>query len=127
MRPGGSVGARALGVLLVVATGLLNFHLPHFLLESSTPLDAATRLLELVFLSNLLGAIAAAVGIARGARWGWSLGIVVAIASFLLYVAQETVGLPGLPQSWSEPSRILAVVIEAAFAVTARRHLIRRG
>jgi hypothetical protein len=116
-----------LGLLLVLATGLLNFHVPHFLLESSTSFDFAARLLELLFVVNLLGAIAAAVGIAGGARWGWLLGIVVAAVSFLLSLAQETVGLPGLPQSWSEPSRIVAVFIEVGLVITARRQLLSRG
>ena len=36
-------------------------------------------------------------------------------------MAQATVGLPGLPQAWLEPSRIVSVIVELAFVVTALR------
>lgn len=36
---------RVFAILFVVLVGLLNFHVPHFLLESSTRLDAAGYLL----------------------------------------------------------------------------------
>ena len=44
--------------------------------------------------------------------------------SFGLYLAQETVGLPGLPQNWWEPSRILSLVIDALFMVLARHQVV---
>jgi hypothetical protein len=67
----------------------------------------------------LLGALAAAAGIYRKRRWGWLLGIVIAGISAALYAAQETVGLPGLPRVWWEPSRIVSLIVEASFAVVA--------
>lgn len=115
-----SKGVTWAGVVLIALTGLLNFHVPHFLIESPKVSDPASPLLELVFLANLLGAVVAAVGIARHRRWGWLLGLLVAGVSFLLYVAQETVGLPGLPQMWLEPSRILALIVEGLFVVLTR-------
>jgi hypothetical protein len=109
-----------LGIVLIVLVGLLNFHLPHFLLESTTSFNAATYLLEFVFLLNLLGAVVAAVGIYRHLRWGWLLGLVIVGVSFVLYLAQETVGLPGLPKVWWEPSRIVSLIIEALFVVLVK-------
>jgi hypothetical protein len=44
--------AKPLGIVLIVIVGLLNFHIPHFLIESTTHFGPASRLLELVFLAN---------------------------------------------------------------------------
>ncbi len=54
-----STRGKALGIALIVIVGLLNFHLPHFLLERS-PAAGDTGYLEVVFLANLLGAVIAA-------------------------------------------------------------------
>ena len=112
--------AKTLGIVLIVLVGLLNFHLPHFLLETTTSFNEATYLLEFVFLVNLLGAVAAAVGIYRNLRWGWLLGIIIVGVSFVLYLTQETVGLPGLPKMWLEPSRIVSLIVEAFFVALVR-------
>lgn len=116
----GSRRVRWAGVVLIVLTGLLNFHVPHFLIESPKSSGPASDLLELVLLANLLGALIAAVGISLNLRWGWLVGVFVAVLSVVLYVAQETVGLPGLPKMWLEPSRILSLTVEALFVVLAR-------
>jgi len=113
-----STTAKALGVVLIVVVGLLNFHLPHFLLERATSAGDAVYL-EFVFLANLLGAVIATVAIWRNLRWGWLLGVMVVGLSFVLYLAQETVGLPGLPKNWWEPSRIVSLIVEALFIVVA--------
>jgi hypothetical protein len=63
------------------------------------------------------------VAIWRGTRWGWILGIVIASVAIGLYLAQQTVGLPGLPKNWVEPSRIVALVIQALFVALATRQL----
>jgi len=115
---------KTLGIVLIVIVGLLNFHLPHFFLESTTYFSYETYLLEFVFLVNLLGAVVAAVGIYRNLRWGWLLGIVIVGVSFVLYLAQETVGLPGLPKMWWEPSRIVSLIIGVLFVVLARYNQI---
>ena len=117
--------AKTLGIVLIVIVGLLNFHVPHFLIEPAASVGDGSSLLELVFLSNLLGALAAAVGIYRNGRWGWFLGMVMAGTSFTLYLAQETVGLPGLPKVWLEPSRIVSLVVEALFVHVAWYQVIR--
>ena len=72
----------------------------------------------------MLGAVVAAAGIALGVRWGWLLGILIVGVCIALYLAQETVGLPGLPQNWWEPSRIVALVLEAPFVVLARHQVV---
>lgn len=106
--------------MLIVVVGLLNFHPPHFLFQSGRSSgDTSSYVLEAVLLANLLAALVAALGIYRDLRWAWLAGIAVAGISALLYVAQETVGLPGLPKDWAEPSRIVALAIEALFVVVA--------
>jgi hypothetical protein len=121
-----STPVKTLGIVLIIAVGLLNFHIPHFLLEPAKYSGSASFLLESVFLINLIGAATAAVGIYRNQRWGWVLGIAIAVISALLYLAQETVGLPGLPQSWLEPSRIVSLFIEASYAVLAGYQIRQR-
>jgi hypothetical protein len=118
--------AKALGSVLIVLVGLLNFHLPHFVLERAPTAGDTVDGLELVFLANMLAAAVAAVAIWRNHRWGWVLGVAVVALSFALYLAQETAGLPGLPKNWWEPSRLVALVIEALFIVVARPQLISR-
>jgi hypothetical protein len=90
----------------------------------STYFGYATYLLELVLLVNLLGAVLAAVGIYHNLRWGWLLGVLIVGVSFVLYVAQETVGLPGLPKMWWEPSRTVSLIVEALFVVLVRYNQI---
>ena len=101
--------------MLIVFVGLLNFHVPHFLLEASTRLDVAAYALALGLSGLVLGALVAVAGIWQDARWGWQLGIVVAGTAIALYVAQETVGLPGLPRAWLEPSRLVALGLDLGF------------
>ena len=118
-----STRGKALGIALIVIVGLLNFHVPHFLLERS-PAAGDTGYLEVVFLANLLGAVIAALAMWRNRRWGWLLGVMVVGLSFVLYLAQETIGLPGLPGNWWEPSRIVALILEALFVLLARSQIV---
>jgi hypothetical protein len=46
------------------------------------------------------------------------------VLSFALHVGQETVGLPGLPKNWLEPSRIVSLIIEALFTLVAANQLV---
>jgi hypothetical protein len=48
------------------------------------------------------------------------VGVVIACGCVLLYVVQETVGLPGLPKTWWEPSRIASLTVETFFLILAR-------
>lgn len=116
---------KASGIVLIIVVGLLNFHIPHFLVQSPAS-DLASGMLELVFLVNVFGAVVAAVAIYRDLRWAWFIGLAVVGASVLLYLLQETVGLPGLPKAWLEPSRIVSLLVEAVFAVLAVSQLVGR-
>jgi hypothetical protein len=118
---------KTLGMLLIVVVGLLNFHIPHFFLESRSNLGVAENFLELVLLANVIASIIAAIGIYRSRRWGWLVGIVSCAFSALLWLMQETVGLPGLPQQWLEPSRLVSLIFDACFAVMAWRQLRRNA
>src|SRR5215212_2691247 len=71
----------------------------------------------LLYLLNFFGALAAAVGIYRGNRWGWALGFLVAGGAFAGYVISRTVGLPGLPvkTEWLEPLGVLSLLVEGLF------------
>ena len=122
---GASGRVKTLGIVLIVVTGLLTFHPPHVLLEGRHPSNAAASLLEIGLAVNLVAALVAAVAIWRGTRWGWILGIVIASVAIGLYLAQQTVGLPGLPKNWVEPSRIVALVIQALYIALAIGQLHR--
>jgi uncharacterized membrane protein YhdT len=117
-----------LGSVLIAIVGLFNFHLPHFVLERSAPSRDTDSWIEVVFVANLFASILAAVAIWRMQRWGWLLGMLVVGFSVALYVVQETLGLPGLPHNWLEPSRILSLIFGVLFILLARyvqRHLAR--
>ena len=119
---------KTLGIVLIVTTGLLTFHPPHFLLEAGRhPISPGGDLLAIGLAANLVAALVAAVGIVRNARWAWLLGIVVAAVAIGLYLVQQTVGLPGLPKNWVEPSRIVSLAVEALFVAVAVRQLRSSG
>lgn len=111
---------------MILAIGVLNFHPPHFLVESgSSARTLGSDLLEAGLLADVVAAIVAAVGIYHRARWGWVLGVVIVGVGVVSYLVQEMVGLPGLPRMWLEPSRIVALVIEAGFVAVAYRQVRR--
>ena len=66
-----------------------------------------------------------ALAIHSGQRVGWWLGIGDAILSLVLYVAQVSIGLPGLPRLWHEPTRLLSVLLAVVFLLLAVRVLRR--
>ena len=105
--PAGLVGA---GISLIVVVGLIHL--------IGSPEDFAGGSYQgFLFLANFVGALAAAVGIYRGNRWGWALGLLVAVGAFVGYVISRTMGLPGLPveEEWLEPLGVLSLVVEALF------------
>jgi hypothetical protein len=110
------------GIVLMVVVGLLQLHLPHYLAEAWSPVGYMTYPGP-VLAAVMIGSVCAAVAIGHNRRFGWGLGIGVATASCVLYLVQETVGLPGLPQAWWEPTRILSVLLAVFFVVLARRQL----
>jgi uncharacterized membrane protein YfcA len=105
--PAGLVGA---GISLIVIVGLIH------LINSPEDLEEGSYT-GLLYLANFFGALAAAVGIDRGKRWGWTLGFLVAAGAFAGYVISRTVGLPGLPveTEWLEPLGVLSLVVEGLF------------
>src|SRR5919205_4382609 len=122
--PAGLVGA---GISLIVVVGLIH------LINAPGDLEEGAYT-GVLYLANFLGALAAAVGIYRGNRWGWTLGFLVAGGAFAGYVISRTVGLPGLPveTEWLEPLGVLSLVVEGLFvvvfvAVLARPRPSRRG
>jgi len=105
--PAGLVGA---GISLIVVVGLIH------LINSPGDLQEGSYT-GVLYLANFVGALAAAVGIYRGNRWGWALGLLVAAGAFAGYVISRTVGLPGLPveEEWLEPLGVLSLLVEALF------------
>lgn len=118
--------AKRAGIVLIVIVGLLQLHIPHYLIESRDYVGYATYP-GLVLLATMFGSLVAAVGIYRNLRWGWLLGIIIFGISVVLYVAQETVGLPGLPGTWWEPTRILLLILAGLFVVLAGYQLVSSG
>ena len=109
----GTTGSERLvgaGISLIVIVGLIH------LINSPGDLEEGSYT-GLLYLANFLGALAAAVGIYRGERWGWALGLLVAAGAFAGYVVSRTVGLPGLPveEEWLEPLGVLSLLVEALF------------
>ena len=113
---------RWIAIVLIVVVGLLQLHLPHYLAETSTAGDYA-RLPGVVLVATIAGSVVAAVAIQRGLRAGWLLGIGFAATSFVLYIVQEAVGLPGLEQKWWEPTRMLSLLLAVLFTRLACRSL----
>ncbi len=72
-----------------------------------------------LFIANGLGAIIAAIGIARHEKsWGWNFAALIAAISSLAYIASRTIGLPGLPaepDAWLEPLGFASLLAEIAF------------
>jgi hypothetical protein len=77
--PAGLVGA---GISLIVVVGLIH------LINSPGDLQEGSYT-GLLYLANFLGALAAAVGIYRGKRWGWALGLLVAGGAFAGYAKRK--------------------------------------
>jgi hypothetical protein len=70
--PAGLAGA---GISLIVVVGLIH------LINSPEDLEEGAYT-GVLYLANFFGALAAAVGIYRGKRWGWALGFLVAGGAF---------------------------------------------
>ena len=77
----------------------------------------------MLFALSVIGAVAAAIGIWRGERWGWQLGAVVAGGSIIAYFVTRTIGFPGFREnSWedfTEPIGVVSLIVEGMFVATA--------
>ncbi|HEX2729105.1 MAG TPA: hypothetical protein VHM16_05075 [Rubrobacteraceae bacterium] len=71
--------------------------------------------LGVLFFANFVGSAASAVGISRGAWWGWPLGLVMAGGAFVMYIESRTIGLPGMTEGWFDPPGVLSLILEAVF------------
>lgn len=103
------------GIILIVLTGLIHF------VDAPDSFDEATYK-GVLFLANGAGALLAAAGIWAGKRWGWTLGLLVAVGALAGYVASRTVGMPGIPaepDAWFEPLGIASLVAEGLFSLVA--------
>jgi hypothetical protein len=113
-----------LGVGLVLASGVVHLvETPEYLGE--------VRYVGVLFAISVVGALAAAFGIARGERWGWWLGVLVAGSSFIAYLLSRTIGLPGFREnSWeefAEPMGLLSLLVEGGFLLVAANVLTHRA
>ncbi|MCA1730767.1 MAG: hypothetical protein LC751_15605 [Actinobacteria bacterium] len=115
---------RIVGVVLISLVGLIH------LLVTSEYFEYAAYV-GLLFLVNVACSILSAYGIYRGASWGWILGLVISVGSFMGYIVSRTVGLPGAPgilrEPFTEPPGLLSLVVELAFAGVAAYVLTRRS
>lgn len=105
------------GVALIVATGVIHA------LEAPGYLDEK-QYVGILFIANAVGAAVSALGIWRGARAAWVLGVLVAAGAFAGFILARTTGLPGgFKESDWEPLGIVSLAIEAAYCFIAARAL----
>ena len=101
------------GVMFILAIGLIHV------------IDAKDSFSEAVykgwlFYANGVGALTAAHGIYRKFNWGWNLGLLIAVGSFIGYVISRTIGLPYIPaepDAWLEPLGIASLIAEGLFVM----------
>ena len=93
----------------------------HLLLAPHAFDDATYK--GILFVAGAIGALFAAMGIQEGGLIrGWALGTLLASATIAGFVADGTIGLPGLsadPQTWQEPLGILALMAESFMLAVA--------
>lgn len=102
-----------LGIILIVITGIVHF------IEAPEYFEEAAYMGAL-FALNGIGSLAAAFGIYKNQKWGWILGLLIAIGSIVGYAVSRTVGLPGIKiKEWLEFTGILSLIVEALFGLLA--------
>lgn len=106
-------------ILLILAVGVIHLALaPEYLDE--------TAYVGALFIATAAAAGFSAIGIARGRAWAWLLGALVAGTAFILFIASNTVGLPGLAKEW-EVSGFVALAVEGLFVALAVSVATRGG
>ncbi len=112
------------GVVLILITGLM-----HVIDAQDSFNDAVYK--GWLFYANGVVSLIAAYGIYRKHRWGWNLGLMVAVGSFGGYTASRTVGLPfipAVPGASLEPLGIGSLIAEGLFvAVFIGQQAKKRG
>lgn len=101
------------GIILIVITGIVHFiEAPEYFEE--------VAYMGALFVLNGIGSLAAAFGIYKNQKWGWILGLLIAIGSIVGYAISRTVGMPNVAiKEWIEPIGILSLVVEALFGLLA--------
>jgi Na+/proline symporter len=105
------------GIALIALIGLIHaFEAPEYL--------GLKAYVGVLFILNAVGALVVAIGIWRGSRAAWALGVLVAAGAFAGYILARTTGLPGgfKETEWT-PLGIASLVIEAAYCLVAARAL----
>lgn len=115
-------GWRWVAVVAILLVGVLGLHLPRYLAETAPP-GGYLAYPGPVLVAMMIAAVVAAAGIAGDRRWGWGLGIGVSVVTWVLYVVQETGGLPGLEENWREPTRLLSLLLAGLVVVIAFRRI----
>ncbi len=104
------------GVGLIAATGAIH-------LIETPEYYGEVRYIGILFALSVIGALVSAVGIARGERWSWQLGLLVAGGSLVAYLLSRTIGIPGFRENtweeFAEPMGLLSLLVEGAFVVLA--------
>lgn len=99
-------------IILILATGIL-----HYLTAAEEYIEA--RYMGVLFLTNFLGSLISAAGIARRKLgWGWILGAIISAGSILGYIQSRTIGMPGMEvEAWYDPIGIPALIVEGLFLI----------
>ena len=102
---------RGVAIFLLIEIGLVHYFSSQHEFEESW-------ILGYLFMANFLGALVAAYGIHRQKRWGWALGLFIALGSLISYIWSRTTGLPFLPaEEWLYPWGVTSVVAEVLFCL----------
>jgi len=104
---------RGVAIFLMIEIGLVHYFSSQHEFEEAW-------ILGYLFIANFLGALMAAYGIYRQKRWGWVLGLFIALGSLVGYVWSRTTGLPLLPaEEWLYPWGVTSVIAEGLFCLLA--------
>lgn len=111
------------GVVLIALAGLIH-------LVEAPEYWGEVRYIGALFVVGAAATLASAVGILRGERWGWQLGLAVAGSMAVAYVLSRSIGIPQFREAsldkFLEPLGFGSLVVEALFVLLALRVLGRR-
>jgi hypothetical protein len=107
------------GAVLILAVGAIHA------IEAPDHLEEQTYI-GVLFVLNAIGALVAAIGIARGMRGAWVLGAVVAIGAFVAFILSRTTGLPSFKEAEWKTLGVVSMILEAAYVMVAARALSAR-